>query len=301
MVDMVDVAFKVPAEIAKYIAEHKDIAEIVIRRDDKKFKEFFKAIASHVQSEDAQKVRHALAKAAKALKDKNIADINIDELLKINLPKDIHKQLLEIRKLKIPNPDAIARLATQAAAVFSKSAAVGAWVGTALSAVTLVATIANTVIVCQKLDAIKGHLDELDKKIDKGFEDLKRIAFETDIRKPSSALLLEYQQISGDIEKGIPVSEKSVVRTIKDCYSCIESALRLIPQLGLEEMLGIINSLLPVYAYLMILYYTHFFNPAYGEHSLHQSWMKLFDEVSSPSLIDQLQDMLILEKHMHNA
>lgn len=167
---------------------------------------------------------------------------------------------------------------------------------TALSAANLVATIAGMVIICNKLNSIDHKLNEIQKEI----ADVKEINYEMQIAKPCRKLVDDYKLLTPALSKGKPVSEERLINLIRECKDYIISIYNLRNNLPLEAALSLIFSLLPILANCMMVYYQRFYDPNQEKHPLHDSCMSVFDLLSVPSFINQIQDYMFMEKNLPN-
>lgn len=167
---------------------------------------------------------------------------------------------------------------------------------TALSAANLVATVAGMVIICNKLNNIDHKLDEIQKEI----AAVKEINFEMQIANPCRKLVDDYKLLTPALSKGKPVSEEKLINLIRDCKEYIISIYRLRNSLPLDSVLSLIFMLVPIMANCMMVYYRRFYDPNQEKHPLHDSWMSVFDLLSDPGFIDQIQDYMFMEKNIPN-
>ena len=167
---------------------------------------------------------------------------------------------------------------------------------TALSAANLVATVAGMVIICNKLNSIDHKLDEIQKEI----ADVKEINYEMQIAKPCRKLVDDYKLLTPALSKGKPVSEEQLVNLIRECKDYIISIYNLRNNLPLDAALSLIFMLLPILANCMMVYYQRFYDPNQGKHPLHDSCMSVFDLLSAPDFLDQIQDYMFMGKNQTN-
>ena len=167
---------------------------------------------------------------------------------------------------------------------------------TALSAANLVATVAGMVIICNKLNSIDHKLDEIQREI----ADVKKINYEIQIAKPCRKLVDDYSLLTSTLRKGKPVSEEKLINLIRECKEYIISLYKLRNNLPLDAVLNLIFTLLPILANCMMVYYQHFYYPNQEKYPLHDSCMSVFDLLSAPSFIDQIQDYMFIGKNLPN-
>ena len=167
----------------------------------------------------------------------------------------------------------------------------------ALDALNMVATIASTIIICSELSSIRDQVDELKDSVDK----LKDMQFEVDIARPCREMLDEYKIISNKLERNSSVSEGELVKLIRDLNSYLITLYNLRDKCDLHAVLDMIFSLLPVYSNCIMIYYEKFYDAEQERHPLHDSWMSVYDKLSSYSFIDQVQDYMFIDQHQTNA
>lgn len=167
---------------------------------------------------------------------------------------------------------------------------------TALSAVNLVATVAGMVIIYNKLDHIDHKLDEIKKTI----ADVKNIDFEMQIAKPCRKLVDDYKMLTPAIKNGKPVSEDTLIALIRECKDNIISIYTLRNSIPMDSVLSLSFTLLPILANCIMVYYQRFYDPNQEQHPLHDGCMVVFDKLSDPGFIDQIQDYMFISKNQSN-
>ena len=65
-------------------------------------------------------------------------------------------------------------------------------------------------------------------------------------------------------------------------------------------MLNPIFTLLPILANCLMVYYQRFWDPTQEKHPLHDSCMSVFDMLSAPEFINQIQDYMFIQKRQTN-
>lgn len=277
-----NILLKIPPEIADALKGKKEL-EIFIRNDtDTKCRMIKKAAIERIPPEKAEQVRQALNQAGLGANAQNV----IQPIMPGQVCDLMRKQdYMAMRQMLMRTE------------VLNKGLSKLMWVQTALSAMNLAATVAGTVIICQKLDGLSGKLDKLAQSV----ESIKRIQLETDIRRHCRALIQEYKVFSSDAEKGRPISEEKLLDVIKKYHSYLVSAFELRKQFPLEVMMEIINGLLPAFANLIMLYDQNFYHREKCVHVLHQDWISFFDCLSSEPFLSEIQADLFLNQQMHNA
>ena len=172
----------------------------------------------------------------------------------------------------------------------------GQWIGIALSAINLAATVGGTVILYKKVDQLSVRVDKLAQTA----QDIKEAQLEFNLLSPGRDVLNDYKEFLSDSEKGKPLHQDKLADSIKKCCKCLESTINLRSKYPMDISLQLIHMLLPVLSGLMVLYDQHYYNAEGGEHALHADWLSLFDRVCSNAFLEELCDDLLLEKHVHN-
>lgn len=173
----------------------------------------------------------------------------------------------------------------------------------AFQALNVVATIASTAIICNKLDRIRDQINELQNNIEDikaKVEDLKGFNFETQIALPCREMLTEYKLISNKLEKRAPINEDALVNLIRKLNNYIITLFNLRDKCDLNLILDMIFSLLPIYTNCIMHYYERFYDMDQEKHPLHDDWMHIYDMLSNYAFIDQIQDYMFIEKHQTN-
>ncbi len=253
----------VPEELAKQLLD-KDFAEVAVRNAKQRFKEFFKFAVKQVEkSADKKKIGEKIHKVVK------------------------QKDLLNMKEM--------ANNLNQMFNVLQNTQILGI-LSSALSAAGLVATIAGIAIICDQLNGIDKKLDDIKKNIN----DHKKMNFETDINKPCRMLVADYKLIGKKIEDGDPVTEKEVSTLIRDCHEYIITLYNLRDVCSLDAVLGLIFTLLPIFANCILIYYNRFYDHDRGVHALHNDWMNTFDLLGDESFLHQIQDYMFIDLHQTN-
>ena len=167
---------------------------------------------------------------------------------------------------------------------------------TALSAANLVASVAGTVVICSKLNNLDYRLNDLQKEV----ADIKEINYETQIAGPCRKLMDDYKLLAPSLRKGKLAVEDKVINLIRECKDHIISIYNLRYNLPLDVVLSLIFMLLPVFENCILVYYQQFYDPNQEKHPLHDSFMSVFDLLSSPGFIDQIQDYMFIDKNQTN-
>lgn len=184
----------------------------------------------------------------------------------------------------------------QAAGAFGFPLGASQWMGIALSAINLAATVGGTVILYKKMDQLSERIDKLAQTA----QDIKDAQLEFNLLSPGRDVLNDYKEFLSDSEKGKPLHQEKLADSIKRCCKCLENTLNLRSKYPMDITLQLIHMLLPVLSGLMVLYDQHYYNAEDGEHALHADWLSLFDRVCSNAFLEELCDDLLLEKHVHN-
>lgn len=212
-----------------------------------------------------------------------MADIDVNKLLKLPQPKEIHKELLSLKRIGKPSSEALTRLASQAAASMAQSAAVASWLSSVISAANLAATVVSTVVINRKLDAISEKIDALHKYC----AEQKELDFQHYITDEFRRVDMDHAEFAGNVQKNIPIDDEKLIDTIKRCYASIVSAMEKTDIYPVELILSVVYEILPVYTDLIILYYRQFYDAAYGEYTLHERWLEVYDLLTDSWFMDK--------------
>lgn len=280
-----EVLIKLPAKLLDYARTHQNELEVALRNADKKFAKFLKVI---IDDNSADRKRIA-DKTFEQICQKFFDQSELEHIL----PQAVRKQF----KDKQLSPHQIQTLVLQQMLKKMNKAESLEPVQIILESLNLVATIASTIIICNKLDYLDHKLDHIAKQIN----DVNQILFETHIRKPCTEIILEYKELNAYVESGSQIEKKDLISTIKKCYHCIDSALSLRNEFALDGVLPVIYSLLPTYSSLIVMYYKQFFYSDKKLHPLHKDWLSIFDKLCNDGLLAEIRDDMILNQHQHDA
>ena len=277
-----DILLKIAPEIAAALKGKKELEVFIRDKASGRCRMLEKVMFERISPEQAAQVRRVLNQAGLGANSQNA----IQQIMPGQVRDLIRKQdYMGLQQVLIQMTDAWNQIPSKIM-----------WVGTALSALNLAATITSTAIICQKLDKLSTKLDKLTQSV----ESIKRIQLESGILKPCRALIQEYKVFSSDAEKGKPVSEEKLLDAIKKCHMCLVSAFELRTEFSLEAMLEIINGLLPAFANMIMLYDQNFYHQEKSVHVLHQDWISFFDGLSNDQFLSEIQAELFLNQQMHN-
>lgn len=274
----------VPEEMAKYLLDNEH-AEIVIRELNKRFRNFEK-IAVKVAETDKnnidQPIRDAFNKFVSIRNLSNTSPVHMHTLLqnKTNIPQVIEQYFPQINEIFMP----------------LKNLQIMSILNTALSASTLIATVAGMVIICNKLDGIDRKLGELADSV----REHKELNIETDIASPCRELVKDYKIISTDLNRKKPVEKKEVENLIRGCQKYLEILYRQRKTLPMDQLLGLMFSLIPVFANSIMIYDLLFYDQEQGKYALHDECIWIFDNLLSDDFMQQIQDYLFITKKQTN-
>lgn len=296
---MAKIVLDVTAEIANYI-KRKGFAELFIRGNQARCKTIAKSLLKSATENQKGKITEIVANAAKqlGLSDNALNDFKNDILKQIN-PQLVRRQLAGIVKGQAANNMMLKDLAKNVSSIYSTVTSVQmiGWMNVALSAANLAATVASTVIICEKLDQIDKKLDRIEGKIDQ----VKHVQFVSDIKSPCRALIKDYKVLTADLAKGKDIDENRILQSINQCCVEIEKLYDVRNDYPIGDVLGLLYDLLPIFTDLICIYYQYYFDPEHGEYSLHQDWLKVYDMLDSTAFRNQVQDYLIIDEKLGNA
>lgn len=166
----------------------------------------------------------------------------------------------------------------------------------AMSAANLAATMKGFQEINERLDRIEEQLLEVKQGIDK----VQKTNFELQIAKPCRSIVSQYKDLSVLYRDEKPISEKELVALIDDSKEFIISMYNLKEVYSLQVALKMIFMLFPVFANSILIYYHRFYDPNKHTHNRHSEWMEVFDMLSKPSFIDEIQDDLFVKQRKTN-
>ena len=166
----------------------------------------------------------------------------------------------------------------------------------AMSAANLAATMKGFQEINERLDRIEEQLSD----IKQGIDNVQKTNFELQIAKPCRSIVSQYKDLSVLYRDGKPISEKELVALIDESKEFIISMYNLREIYTLQVALKMIFMLFPVFANCILIYYHRFYDPNRHTHNRHNEWMEVFDLLSKPSFIDEIQDDLFINQRKTN-
>ena len=160
----------------------------------------------------------------------------------------------------------------------------------AMSAANLAATIKGFKEINERLDHIEAQLSEIKEEIDK----VQATNFELQIAKPCRSIISKYKDLSMLYQDGKPISDSELIALLD------ESKEFIISMYNLWIALRIIFMMFPVFANCILIYYHRFYDPNKHIHNRHSEWMEVFDLLSAPKFIDEIQDDLFIDQRKTN-
>ena len=296
---MSELALLAEKAVANYV-KRKGFAEIFVRDSKGRCISIGKALLKAAEKGQQNNVVNAAANAAKklGLSGNNLAAFQNDLLKQIN-PNGIRKQLGKLVAGQAQNNVMLKDMAKNVSGIFSAVSSIQAvsWLNVALSAANLAATVASTVIICNKLDHIDKKLDRIESKIDS----VKRVQFATDIKQPCRSVIKQYKVISDELKNGKAVPAEDILKVINACSDEMEKIYDVRTEYSTGTVLELLYDLMPVLTDLIVQYYTNYYDPERGEYTLHQDWMKIYDMLDSDEFKAQVEDYLIFEEGLGNV
>lgn len=198
----------------------------------------------------------------------------------------------------VMNPNQVRKIFPKLDQVFGtlKNVQILSILNLAMSAANLAATIKGFQEINCRLDNIEAQLSE----IKKGVDNVQKTNFELQIAQKCRSIVSRYKDLSVLFEKGKPISEKELIALIDDSKEFIISMYNLRNVYTLQVALKIIFMLFPVLANSILIYYQRFYDPNQQEHNRHSEWMEVFDLLSAPQFIDEIQDYMFIELRKTN-
>ncbi len=166
----------------------------------------------------------------------------------------------------------------------------------AMSAANLAATIKGFQEINVRLDHIEAQLSA----IRQGIDDAKTIDYEMQIAKPCRSIVSQYKDISALYQKEKPISENGLISLLDESKEFIISMYNLRGVYSLQVALQIIFMMFPVFANCILMYYHRFYDANQHMHNRHSEWMEIFDLLSEPRFIEEIQDNLFITQRKTN-
>ena len=296
---MAELVLQTAKDVANYV-RRKGYAEIYIRDSKGRCVTIAKTLLKSAKDNQKDKITEIIVKTMKeiGLSDNALNDFKNDLLKQIN-PQFVRKQLAGIARGQAANNVMLKDLAKNVSSIYSSvnSVQMIGWLNAALSAANLAATVASTVIICEKLDQIDKKLNRIEGKIDQ----VKHVQFVSDIKTPCRAVIKDYKVITADLAKGREVTESRLLQSINQCCGEIEKLYDVRNDYPIGDILGLLYDLLPIFTDLICLYYQYYYDFEHGEYSLHQDWLKVYDMLDSTAFRNQVQDYLIIDEKLGNV
>ncbi len=216
--------------------------------------------------------------AKRLLKDKRAEIVLRDGKKRYELMRKYLVQLADHSKKPSVNPE-----------VFSK-------LNVALTAVNIAATIACTVIICNKLNGMNDKLDQIQRQL----EEIKDIQLKTTILKENSKLVEDYLINGKKLKQGGKLSKEELMSFIRSCNQNINTLYSIRNDVNLDAVLEEIFLLLPMMFNYIMLYYKTYYSVEEGVDALHEKWIQTLDQLASDDFMNQIQDYQFFDKGKTN-
>lgn len=168
--------------------------------------------------------------------------------------------------------------------------------GIVMDAVNLAATIACTIIICNKLNEMDHQLDEIKKELGK----IKDVQIKTTILPSDAKLVEDYKIYARRMEKGDFISREEMLEFIRNCNRNINELYLVSSDVSFGAIQSEIFILLPMMCNFIMLYYQKYYSTEDGKHELHEDWIHTIDKLKSKEFLAQVQDYLFIDKHQRN-
>lgn len=261
------------------------IAEIVIRRKDKKFFQFINAkIADNQVSEEAKK---RLLDAAMNIKasDGKIADSIRNAIDKINLANK-----------KLPSIDSgLKSVSKKIESVFKLSSVVRAipYINVALTAANIGVDIAGFVIIAKKMKGLSEQINQIAVELSY----IKDISVEN-MRSDCEKLCLDYNTIVTKIHDGDKLERDDLEEYLKQAKPYISKLIRLLLKgsVDAETLLNMVFTLLPAYTSVLCLFLRLYYFEKHSTPFNYDSFLEVYQEINDSQFRDAVQDYYLLNK-----
>ena len=229
--------------------------------------------------------------------------MGVDLTLK-NIPEDIAKRILSDKRAEVVLRDGKKRydLMRKYAVAMTKETKpqinpeIFSKLNVALTAVNIAATIACTVIICNKLNTMNKQLNEIQKEL----EEIKDTQLKTTVLPANAKLVEDYKLNGRKMEKGGQIPKEEMLEFIRDCNRNINTLLSVEDNVKMDAILGEIFVLLPMMCNYILLYYRTYYTSDEGTNALHEDWIHTLDALMSDEFMERIQDYLFIEKGYTN-
>lgn len=275
---MVNMMIQMPKELADYVSQN-GIAEIVMRQQKAKIKAMIKTkvLNNGLNEKEAQKAMNAVGKM-------------MQSSLKA---KDVNGALHAAGNL-MNMTDNMRNMAGQVDTIFNGMKVIQGlqYLNVGMDVANLAVNVAGLVIICNKLNEIRGEVSALSKKI----TDMKL----GDIQEQYLKFSGYFEIVSRKLEDGDEINYDELDTQLHDIMAYL-SKLTLYYEnntLSSEELLNLMSALLPMYTALLNIFLINFYFEKEKLPTNFDSYTSIYDKLSSPTFGKLTFDYCFLEKNM---
>lgn len=291
MTELVDVIVKVSPQNAEILKKVKN-AELVIRDLEKRYKPFIDCIVTNAPDIDKANLNNLLMPAVQLpLK-------NTQAEYAIHLMKNTLKQINIDNKTLKDVSDSLKKLTLDTNRIFKSFDVVNkiGCLNIALNGMNLASTIVGCVIIKKQLNDLESKIDGLSKKIDQ-LKDNELNKINADFHK----LVINFNSIATKLRDHDPVNRDQLEAYLRDTNSFISDRLIgsiLKSTFDTDDMLSMINALLPSYTLILQYFQMDYFYDKHRIHDNYSTFANLYNELLSDELMKKINDYVFLEKKM---
>lgn len=261
------------------------IAEIALRRKDKKFSSFVKAkIAnSNTSSEAAKQIMNA-AMNSKTSDGKIVASIR-NALDSVDLAS---KKLSTI-------DTGLKSVSTKIESVFKLASKVQAlsFINIGLTAANIAVDITGFVVIANKMKGLSEQINQIAAELSK----IKEISVE-DMRSDCEKLYLDYNSFVTKIHDGDKLERDDLEEYLKRAKPFISKLIRLLlnGSVDAETLLNMIFTLLPAYTSVLCFFLRLYYFEKHATPLNYDSFLEVYQEVNNSQFRDAVQDYYLLDQ-----
>lgn len=286
---MTNVTLQVTEEMAERLYK-EGTAEVVFRQSRSRFEAFLKGkvLRDGLNNNDAAKALEALDKV----------------LTSGNKPKDVNAILHAAGSLLESNSnslsaigDGLKNMSSQVDGIFNGLNSIQSlsFLNSGLSAANLAVNVASMIIICHKLDSLRGEVSSLSKKL----VDMK----EGDIEEQYLKFAHYFDSVTRKINDKDDIDLDELDQMLSGIDAYLHKLLHYYQKnvLDAEELLNLMASILPMYTALLNIFVINYFFDKQKLPSDFDSFTAIYNELASSSFGQLVFDYCFLDKKMCGA
>lgn len=261
------------------------LAEIVLRRKDKKYSSFVKAkIVNSRASEEAKKqIMDAVLRSS--ADDGRIAAKIRSTLKNVNLASKKLKSIdLGLKDVSL-RVEKVLQLTSKVQAL--------SFVNIGLSASNLAVDIVGFVVIANKMRGLSEQINGIAEELSK----IKDISVE-DMRSNCEKLYLDYNSFVTKIHDGDGLNRDDLEEYLKQAKTFLSKLIRLLQNRSVdaETLLNMIFTLLPAYTSVLCFFLRAYYFEKQATPLNYDSFLEVYQEIKSPGFQNAVQDYYFLER-----